>query len=246
MAKNKPVISDLEAIAMRFEKSIQTALLDLFTNIRDEFTLKQIRILLESGGVSNVLQLYESITPQMVEYKLLTTLQQAIAESGRISLMALPTGAVINAMAFNLLYPKTIQSINNYAGNFISGVSNSILESVRESLRANIIAGNNPNITAREIKEMIGLSSRQIIAVRNFRTALETKDQNKLKSILRDDTMIVRDRRFDPHIKRMLQGEEIPKEKIDQIVSRYIERSVQSRSRIIARTESIRAVSWGI
>lgn len=88
---------------------------------------------------------------------------------------------------------------------------------------------------ARRIKEQIGLTAHQNHWVSRYRHKLRTRPAEALKNALRD-------RRSDARLARLaLAGERLPEEYVRRLTDRYREKWLVHRSRLIARTELIRA-----
>jgi len=104
-------------------------------------------------------------------------------------------------------------------------------------IRRGVMAGVNPRDTAREVRDTLGLTQRQELAVMNYRRQLEQDPGGSLRRALRD-------KRSDRLIMRLArEGTGLDKAQIDKLVQRYRERYVKHRSEVIARTESIRALN---
>lgn len=95
-----------------------------------------------------------------------------------------------------------------------------------------------PDALARRIRDMLGLTDRQAMAIENYRRALEEGDPEALRRVLRD-------RRFDASAERAIGGEALDEAKIDRMVARYAERYQTYRAMTIARTETLRAANAG-
>lgn len=112
-------------------------------------------------------------------------------------------------------------------------------EIVRNALTRGIIAGQNPRVTALDIRGDIGLTTYQQRIVDNYRHALETGSRNALDRELRD-------RRFDRTVEAALRaGRRLSREQIDKMVDRYRERWLHHRAETLARDQSLRAVHEG-
>lgn len=102
--------------------------------------------------------------------------------------------------------------------------------------------GLNPVAQARAFRASVGLTRRQQAAVVNYRTLLERAALGERDAL----TRALRDRRFDPSIRRAIRtGEPLTGAHIDRMVARYGERYVKFRAETIARTEALRAVHAG-
>lgn len=84
------------------------------------------------------------------------------------------------------------------------------------------------------VRRGLTLTGRQVRAVDNFRRMLEDGSSESL-------TRQLRDRRFDPTLRRAIAGEIVlTTDQIDRMVQRYIDRQIDFRARTIAATEAVR------
>lgn len=118
-----------------------------------------------------------------------------------------------------------------YVSRIVSQIRANTLEGARQSLLRE-------DATAERLVSKIGLTPSQEQAVENYRRMLEDGDRDAFRRDLRD-------RRFDASVRRAVEGDTLPQDKIDRMVERYRERYKKHRAQTIARTESIRAVHAG-
>lgn len=228
-------------IASRYGGRIETALLNAFAEIKSTVKQQELTSLISNFGVDGVYTYLSGLNIEgIIDQNITDELNSAIVESGRLNFTLLPKGAVTDKVfRFNLLSYQASNYVQNYELNLIREISNNTREAIRQSVNADILAGNNPISTARNFRDTIGLTPRQEQAVRNFRTMLEEGDSQTLKRKLRD-------KRFDPTIKRSLKTDKpISQARINTMTKRYRERYIKYRAETIARTESLRAISEG-
>ena len=109
----------------------------------------------------------------------------------------------------------------------------------REALIDGIKTGANPLQQARNFRDSIGLTERQVKAVNNYRRLLNEGDQAVFDRALRD-------KRFDSTIRQsMADGKPLTRTQVNRMVDRYRERYVKYRSNVIARTEALKSVHQG-
>lgn len=101
-----------------------------------------------------------------------------------------------------------------------------ILDGVRQ--------GVNPKQVAVDVKDAIGLTSRQQAAVANYKRLLESGSKEALQRQLRD-------RRFDSSVARGA----LSNEQVARMTQRYQERYLAYRAQVIARTEGLTAAQQG-
>lgn len=231
-------MSEIIAIAERFEPRVRRALLTAFEAMRGQTPTSVIRGALETQGINGVMGLLDGIESHL--QPVVDELRNALAESGRATIGIIPKGTVVNPrFAFDLINPNTIDFIRRYELNLVHMIAESTREAVRVSLQRDIIAGRNPLDTARAFRERVGLTPKQELAITNYRRALEDLDISALERKLRD-------KRFDGALRQAVKYKRpLSKDQVDKMVTRYRERFVQYRSRAIARTEALRATTIG-
>jgi len=231
--------TDIDTIADQFKPAIKNALLAAFDELRNRNSIAQIAEMYELGGVDAVLGTISDMEG-IISQHVLDDLDAALMEGGRTAIQFIPqAGLVIPTYKFNVFQQSTVDFLNRYRLNLINSISNETRRAIKTTLIDQAISGANPRQVAIEFRNTIGLSTKQEQAVRTYRTALENLDKNAL-------TRKLRDRRFDSTIERAIKNNTpLSQEQIDRYVNRYRERFIKYRSEVIARTESLRAVSVG-
>lgn len=259
--------ADLDALARKLEPKLARAILAALDGLRDRATLKAIAERLEQADVDGVLSLlglsYDDVALADMHFVLRDITGRAanmVADASRLKL------------AFDLLNPKTVSFIRNYELNLIRQINAGTREGVRAAVQAGIVAGQNPRETARQVKQLIGLTDRQQMAVSKFRAELESfhlkrsaNDWNLGGAISRApggaqvfaqdgaggplDGILsrrLRDFRYDKALARAMEtGVPLTPEQIDKMVDAYTRKYLKYRAETIARTESLRASMVG-
>jgi hypothetical protein len=98
-------------------------------------------------------------------------LPTAFQQAGRVaaSLLASQTGI---AISFNLTNPRAVQWARTQSSRLITEVGQSVKESVRQVIASGFTEGIAPRESARVIRELVGLTDRQSMAVVNYRFRL--------------------------------------------------------------------------
>lgn len=226
-------------LADKYEPPVRKALIEAWNSLRTQESRASIVRALESGGVEAVMALFENMDG-VINAAISKTLDDALSAGMYATITVIPPIALLNPDYVPDLYnPYTIAQIRDYKLGLIKNLSSTTKEAMRQSLTSDLMEGRNPLITARDFKNMIGLTPNQEKAVRNYRKYLETLDPQALQRALRD-------KRYDRTIINAIASREgIPADKIDTMVNRYRERYIKYRSQVIARTESLRAISIG-
>ena len=125
---------------------------------------------------------------------------------------------------------------------FIREFTDSQRDATRVALVDGIERGLNPIEQARNFRSSVGLTARQQEAVINYRRLLGRAGEGDSEALTRQ----LRDRRFDPTVRRAVAGREpLSQAQIDRMVERYRERYIKYRAEVIGRTEALRAVHAG-
>jgi hypothetical protein len=127
-----------------------------------------------------------------------------------------------------------------YALDRIVRITDEQRDAIRQALQSQaVLQGIGPLEVARTIKESIGLTPYQRSVVASFRTQLEQLDPRALERQLRD-------KRFDKTVQAAIEtNTPLTEDQINTMVDAYHRKFVALRSRTIARTEAMRASSYG-
>lgn len=225
--------SRLEDLLRTMEPDLRRKFLRLIRQIRQRLDVGELARLLEAGR----------------EDEILRRIQAAFAVFGDdVNALFLASGQA--TAAFIAATMKTFFSFDQVNEGAVSAMQANRLRlirefmeeqrnAVREALTEGIRRGLNPREQARFFRQSIGLTTRQMQAVNNFRRLLESGSAEAL-------TRELRDRRFDATVRRSIRsGRPLTQDQIDEMTERYRERMLIYRSEVIARTEALRAVNEG-
>jgi hypothetical protein len=245
-------------VADRAEPRIERAFLALISALQNSFRLKELEAELATGNLSGAEQLLD-VESQMDalaigrglplgKESLLDVLRDAFWAGAKAEVFELQDVIVEKVdkkprlgteISLDLLNPEAVNFLNGYTLNLIRQVSRDTRLAIRDVILTAFNEGGHPYEQAREIRNLIGLTSRQAQAVRNFRRMLRSGDPTLMREALE---RALRDKRFDSTVLRAIESQSrIPKERAERMVQRFAERMLNYRARNIARTESIRA-----
>jgi len=155
----------------------------------------------------------------------------------RVVQQAFPNGGPVVGISFNPGNPRAAELVNQQASRLVREINESTRAVVTEALIEGQNEGFGARKTAQRIKENLGLTERQLAAVRNYRRLLEEGSSEALNRDLRD-------KRFDKTIANA-KKKPLSADQIDKMVMRYKEKFIQYRAQVIARTEAAEAVNNG-
>lgn len=265
-------VDPIHDAAERLEPRIRDAFLSAMALITDQDNIDAVVAAIMRGDIEGALSAL-GIGPSDTLPDLARALRAGVEAGGLALPLTMPSSrAEALLVRFDMLNPRTVQFMREYELSLIRQINEKTREGVRTSLINGLNAGENPRVIAVETKKVLGLTSKQVGAVDNFRFELEHfhekrgakawglgKQINRAPggaqvSILDRDgfntdgiqARRLRDFRFDPTLKKAMEsGKPIPPEKIDIMVERYRSRMLKHRAQTIARTEALRAANAG-
>jgi hypothetical protein len=214
---------------------LRRAFLESARRLSNSVDVGELKALLSQHRIDQAISYLGSRLPSTAFQPLANQVAAGAIESGQLSAQ----NVGIAEFQFSQINPRTVDFLRRYEGDLITEMTRKTRETVMQVIRQGITAGQNPLDTARDVKDLIGLTRTQAQAVANYRSALQAGSRDALSRGLRD-------RRFDSSVARAASdGAPLSREKIDNLVGRYRNRYLRYRAETIARTESIRAVSAG-
>lgn len=263
--------AEIERLAAAQAPELQAAIEAMLSEQQSGVDLKALIEALKSGSVARVVEVLSAAIDATAD----AGVQQALLDGAAAAGAA--TAATIARLTrvefrFGVLNPNLITWLQGYSLDMIRQVNAATREAIREAAIAGMRAGENPVDTARAIKQVVGLTTRQQRAVANYRKELETFHQRRSaagwnlggkidrvngRQVFRPDQdgspldgidqRRLRDFRFDGRLMAAMEsGKPIPPAKIDEMVGAYARKYLRHRSETIARTEAMRTTNMGV
>lgn len=223
----------LLGLADSLEPRLRRRFLDLVREVQDTVPVEEAADLLEAGFADRAIERMERAS---------SVFASAVA-AGAVS-AGQDTASTISRMVggtvdFDQFDPRAVERIRSMRLRIVQGLSEQQRQAVQTAVAEGVERGLNPRGQARLVRGAIGLTSRQLQTVRNYRNLLENNSSEALRRTLRD-------RRFDSTVADAVRtGEPLSEEQIDRMVERYRQRMLAFRADTIARTEALRAVHEG-
>lgn len=141
---------------------------------------------------------------------------------------------------FDVINPSVRRHMASYALDRIVEMSDLQREAIRTAImNLSVLRGIGPIEVARTIQQSIGLTAYQQSVVESYRVGLQQLDPRVLERKLRD-------RRYDSVIQKAIDtNEPLTAEQVRRMTDAYHRRMVAMRAVTIARTEGLRATSYG-
>lgn len=174
-------------------------------------------------------------------------INQAYLDAGRAA--AVETSSALGVtVVFDQANERAIAAMRANTLRLVREFTKTQVAVTRRALLSGIQEGLNPLTMARSFRGSIGLTEFQQQAVERYRQLLMADPSSaEGRALLRQaQGRALHDGRWSRSIQRAVrEGRGLPQDQIDRMVSRYSERYVQYRSRVIARTEALRSVHEG-
>lgn len=231
---------EIRALADAAESRLSLAWLAVVSSMRDSRTIKELAALIAAGRVEDATAIVVANSRRFAvawtrEY---TNAAVTTAEDIEAALRKVSKGEVV--VDFNTVNRSAVREIEENQLRLVREISEQQRQAIREAMTEGVRQGLNPIDQAREFRNSIGLTRKQVGAVNNYRRLLQQNNPEALQRALRD-------RRFDSSVRAALRdGKPLSKKQIDNMVERYRERYRKHRAEVIGRTEGMRAANGGV
>jgi len=206
----------------------------LIEQIKEALDLQAIADLIERGNLEAALT--EALRRAPALGNLYLSSYVAAAEETAAFLNRKLSGITID---FDQTNPLVVAHARENKLRLVREFSRSQADATRQAILNGIKEGANPRQQARNFRDSIGLTQKQVQAVEKYRQLLNDGDKAVFDRALRD-------KRFDPTIRRAILDEKpLTRAQVNTMVDRYRQRFVQYRSEVIGRTEALRSVHAG-
>lgn len=234
-----------EELINRLEPRIAAAFRAAIDDIRRTFDLQRVIAMLEVGRIEEALDAL-GIDEQAFD-GLQDAIRDAYNEAGKAQADNLPR--TIGTVRFSGRNPRAEAILSEHSAGLVRGIVREQRQAIREALTEGMVRGAAPRSLATSIvgrvsrvsgqREggIIGLSAPQARYVTSARAELETLDENYF-------TRTRRDRRFDRTIRKaQREGTPLPAETIAKAITSYERRLLETRGRVIGRTEALSSLN---
>ena len=206
----------------------------LVKQIKRDVDLVEIAALIEAGRLEEALTITLARTPRLGN---LWVDSYVTAAKDTAKFLNREVASIV--VDFDQTNPFAMRIARENQLRLVNGFGDVQRRATREALIDGIQTGANPLQQARNFKDSIGLTERQVRAVNNYKRLLREGDAEAL-------TRELRDKRFDRTVRRAMEsGRPLTEAQLDKMTDRYRERYLQYRSRVIARTEALKSVHQG-
>lgn len=227
----------VDELVSQLEPKIQRSFKEGLNKISTSFSLSEIEEAIENGDLLRASNLITEliVTTAFLEFN--DEVLNAIQKGGDLARRWARAEKL--EFALNVTESRTANLINTYQTNRVRELTVDLQRTVGALVRQGISEGVGPRKVARQIRDSVGLTSRQAAAVENFRRLLNEDISEAL-------TRELRDKRFDRTLLNALASKKpLTQVQIDKMVARYTEKYINYRALTVARTETIRLLNLG-
>jgi hypothetical protein len=225
------------ALADAFDETIRDAFLEAIAKIKSDVVLTKIVAALEIGDVKGAMGFLSAASVTVAMGAFHNQLEAALVAGGILE----QKNALAQRINFNFSVTNrpTAEFFNRHKAQWVSYMLDDQREMIAQVIRTNVAAGENPAVTARAIKQSIGLTPAQEKYIANANAQLKALDPAYFGRELRDA-------RFDRTIRRAIKDQKaLTTAQIEKITDAYRRRYIAKRATDIARTESITMLNAG-
>ena len=209
-------------------KQIRDDFLRLIGSARGVRTLEEISRLLDLGLVEQALDVMDEVTPAFAN-----AIEAAYTAAG-VSTAAYIRRQTRSLVTFDLTNARSVAALRGERLRLVQQLTEQQRLATLTAIQDGVGRGLSPKQLARTLRSSLGLTQHQMAAVTRFRALLS--EGNLHEALTRE----LRDKRFDRILRRQ---EPLTPAQIDRMVSRFQDRAIIHRSKVIAQTEAARAIN---
>lgn len=248
-ARRRQAERDLDAALRTFEPRVARAFRAAVAAVRSAASLRAISMAIEAGDLERAVNLVgavelanrlrgEGLEPgERSAVDEIVAVMQAGAAAG---MRQMPREMGLRA-TLDLTNPEAVRYLQTHIPTLIREVNRETMEAARDAVLRGMTEGRPAPKIAREVRDSIGLTRSQALAVSNFRRQLETGEMGSGKAPW--DRRLSAAERAQARSIFSAGGASGPQ--VDALAERYYESLVNRRAKNIARTEVHRAFAEG-
>lgn len=241
----------LDALINLFVPDIRSAFLAAMQDVVSNVVIKQVIEAIQTGDVEGAFRAL-GFSPAALR-PIIAAIERAYEQGGIMTGETFPkylnTFSGRAVFRFDVRNIRAEQWLRNHSSSLISRITDETRVNVQSVLIDGMAAGRNPRSVALDIvgridpgtKQrvggIVGLTNQQATWVANAQRDLLNLDEHYF-------TRKLRDKRFDGIVRRAIDsGQQLTRDDIDKLITRYKDRLLKHRGDMIARTEALQSLS---
>jgi len=161
---------DILKIAEKYVPKAKREFLKVIAETQDSIILDELAEAIGRGDIAGAMEKIDWAKLTLFTQTFKDTFAEVIREAGEHAAKKLKKLGI--EMKFDLLNPKVIDYINDHTGELIKQITDEQRKIVQDIIRRAFEEGGHPRKTAKQIKEVIGLTERQANAVNKLRQSM--------------------------------------------------------------------------
>lgn len=252
-ARTRTARNELNRVLNRFEPRVARAFMAAVASIRAQATLASITAAIEQGNLEEAIVLVgaERLAEQLVgaglepgQQSLADEIRATFIEGGVAGMRQLPRQAAL-AATLDITNPEAVRFLRETLPTMIREVGEETQRAVQLAVVRGFEEGRPAPLIAREIRDSIGLTQKQSLAVGNFRRQLETGELGNGQAPWARRLSAAERQQARSMFNAAAVGDPVAQSRINTLVNRYHDSLVNRRAKNIARTEVHRAFTEG-
>ena len=240
--QEKRFLARMERRAAGLSPELRTAILRAFAFLRDRLKPADLERLIQSGDVEAAIR--RTLTDEILQrafQPVRARIRQGTVDAAKANLRYVPAPPErLVGIAFDVLDPRVLTAIRTIESGAIGVLQGEVRETFRAAITEGIRAGVHPRQVARGLRDSIGLTPHQEGIIGNFRRALAEGDYAKAL------TYELRDKRFDPTLRRLLREERtLTATQVQDLTAAYRRKFVARNAETLSRTAALEAQRVG-
>lgn len=234
--------AQFQALVDKYEGKMKRMVIDALNKIHDSIKLQDLaNLIAQNASESSILAALGISKYEAILGPVLTTIGRVMNDAGNLAVLhgaAGITGGPKIVARYDQTDPYAVEYLRNDAAQLVTAVTGDIKQQIRDTMADALYVGSKtPMAAARELRDFVGLTDRQAVALRNYRNYLINGDSRAVQRDIGGNAERI--------VSAAFRNGTMTPAKIASLVEAYRKRLLMARSGTIAATETFRAANTG-
>lgn len=173
----RPFYRSIHEIADSRTAKVRRQVIEAFTSVQSDAKYNQLIRAIDNQSLEGIVDALgiNALDREMIP--VIDTLRETFVDAARETQKDLPK-AVQQGLRFDMLNPRTVDYLRNRSAKLITNIDENTRKGIRRMLADGVSQGLTPAAIARQLRDNIGLTERQTIALDNYRRMLIAEGRN--------------------------------------------------------------------
>lgn len=227
------------SIADKHKNMVREKVLKFFKDFARQTKIEDLERLDINSLLSVLYKRLNDMDKEMNKTDFMPILDVVFQEAGNNIINVLPKGSFLSKYRFDIFYDTTFDTYKRFRVKTAKDIVNDTVLAVKQAIERAINEKRNNEEILYEFKHSIGLNRQQENAVNNYKKALISGSLQSLKYENREKS------KDNEIISSIAAGAILSRNKINNLVNSYRQRSIEYRANLIAETETLKYASAG-